>query len=149
MENLSDFFRNILIHRDKELITVEEEIDIIEKYYFLQKRRYESNFDLRIGLSEKIRSGLIAPLTLQLLVENAIKHNVISDDHQLVVDLSGEKGYIVVKNNRKEKNRVEPSVGLGLQNIKNRYAILTYEPVEIIKEETFFIVKIPVIYSEK
>lgn len=147
VEKLSDFFRDILVYREKDTITLREELVLIRNYYFLQQKRYGANLQLEIKISEAEEGLLVAPLTLQLLVENAIKHNVVSRDKPLLVQIFTEAGkFLVVSNNLQKKKMPETSTGIGLTNIKNRYAILTKEPVLITENATVFEVKIPLIY---
>ena len=88
----------------------------------------------------------VAPLTLQMLVENAIKHNVIATGRPLVIEISTtENGYIMVKNNIQKRTEEEPSAGLGLQNIKNRYKFLSDKEIEIIVSANYFSVAIPML----
>ncbi|MBK0402357.1 histidine kinase [Adhaeribacter sp. BT258] len=146
VEKLSDFFRNILVYREKDTITLAEELELVQHYYFLQQKRYGSNLALEIIVSANERELLIAPLTLQLLVENAIKHNVVSRSKPLTVQLFTEAGdYLVVRNTLQKKKMPEQSTGIGLANICKRYAILTRKPVQIIENAMVFEVKIPLI----
>ena len=89
----------------------------------------------------------IAPLTLQLLIENAVKHNVIARKKPLYIAIFVEQDYLVVKNNLQKKESREYSSQLGLKNIKSRYAFLTDRTMEILETKTEFIVKIPLIRS--
>ena len=146
VEKLSDFFRNILVYREKDTITLGEELELVQHYYFLQQKRYGSNLQLEVTVSEKERELLIAPLTLQLLVENAVKHNIVSRSKPLSVHIFTEAGdLLVVRNNLQKKKTPENSTGIGLTNIVKRYAILTRKPVQIIENELVFEVKIPLI----
>jgi LytS/YehU family sensor histidine kinase len=86
----------------------------------------------------------IAPLTLQLLVENAVKHNRMSVQEQLLVRIYRQDDWLVVENTIQARDQPEPSTGMGLQNIINRYALLTDRAVTVNREENLFVVKIPI-----
>ena len=149
VERLSEFFRNIVTFRDKNLISVAEELKLLDTYIFIQKKRYGNNLRLEINLDESTsKINCLAPLTLQLLAENAIKHNAISKESPLVITINSEKGKLQISNNINLKIAKEKSTGFGLQNIKSRYELLTNEKIEIIQEENRFIVKIPIINSK-
>ena len=88
----------------------------------------------------------VAPLGIQMMVENAIKHNIISDDMPLKIEIEIEDSFVIVRNNLQKKKTVNSGKGpLGLENIKKRYAFLTSIPVEIFESESEFIVKLPII----
>jgi ligand-binding sensor domain-containing protein len=144
---LSDFYRDILVNREKETIPLATELEMIGNYYFLQTKRYKDNFRLSIDVpADKLGLG-IPPLTLQLLVENAIKHNIISRDKPLEVKIFIEDDYLVVKNNLQRKLIHEPSTGLGLSNIMNRFRLLTRKPVKVEETPAGFCVSIPLLNS--
>ena len=146
VQKLSDFFRTILQLRDKSIISIQEELELIQTYSFLQMKRYGDNLVLNNKVSLEYMKKFVAPLTLQMLVENAIKHNVIATGRPLVIEISTtENGYIMVKNNIQKRTEEEPSAGLGLQNIKNRYKFLSDKEIEIIVSANYFSVAIPML----
>ena len=144
IKQLSDVYRYVLEHKDNELVKMGEEINFVEKYVFLQKIRFGENLKTEIDIPEK-KNRVVAPLSLQMLVENAIKHNIASSDKPLTIRVFCENGYIIVKNNLQRKSVVKDSGGIGLSNIRSRYKFLTDK--EPVVEETAdeFIVKIPLI----
>lgn len=146
-ETLSDFYRYIVMYRDKDLITLGEEIEVLKNYYYLQKKRFADGFTLNLDIPEENSDKYsMAPLVLQLLVENAIKHNIISSATPLQVDIYKERDdYIVVRNNINRKIQPEKGSGMGLQNIQNRYKYLSDKPIEFILSEKNFTAKIPLI----
>ncbi len=146
-EQLSDFFRNIVNYRDKEIIPLQEEIGLLRTYFFLQQKRYGSNLQLQIDIDpQKENAFNIPPLTLQLLLENAIKHNVVSRDNRLLVKLSlDDTGILAVENEKHKREIMQPGAGMGLQNISNRFHILTGRRVQVVNEQDRFIVKLPLI----
>lgn len=144
-EKLSDFFRNILEVKEQELIPMEEELEMMRNYFYIQHKRFGKNFSLEIELDETVKQSKIPPLTLQLLAENAIKHNIVSKNKPLVVKISNDEKYILVKNNLQKKKQTGPSTGIGLQNIKERYRLLTGKEVGIKENEDYFEVILPII----
>jgi len=146
VEQLSDFFRNIVTYRDKDLITLEEELELLHTYVYLQQKRYGDNLVLQIELDQQSKKTThLPPLTLQLLVENAIKHNAVSKESTLTVKISIENNMLVVRNNLNHKSFTEKSTGMGLQNIMNRYALLTEKKVTVEKTTNSFIVSLPIL----
>lgn len=148
VEHLSDLFRKIVTYRDKDVITLKEEIEIINDYFFIQKKRFGDNLQLKNFVSEKEHLYLIAPLTLQLLAENAVKHNAISSETPLIIEISIEEKCLLVKNNLNPKLSFEKGAGMGLQNIEKRYKLLSKEEVSIEKTDKFFVVKIPLLTTQ-
>jgi ligand-binding sensor domain-containing protein len=147
VEKLSDYFRNMIQHREKETIILGDEIEMVKTYYYLQKKRFGEHLKLEINLSEELlKNYKVPPLSLQLLIENAIKHNTVSKETPLIVELNQTgANEITVKNNINVKLNPEISTGIGLQNIINRYKILTHEKVLIYFDPKVFKVTIPLI----
>ena len=145
VEKLSVFFRNIVKYRDQQVVPLEEELNLVENYLFLQQKRYGSN--LKLSVSETIVKNkyCIPPLTLQLLIENAIKHNAIARDKPLNIKIYEENNFLVVENNINLKKNVEASTGFGLQNIVTRYRLLIKKEVRIEHKIDFFKVYLPLI----
>jgi ligand-binding sensor domain-containing protein len=147
VEQLSDFFRNIVNYRDKDIITLKEETDLLQTYYFLQQKRHGNNIELTNQLTDQQKKLYhIPPLTLQLLVENAIKHNTVSKESKLVIsmEISGDE-YLMVKNNINTRLSKQAGAGMGLQNIINRYNLLTSKKVLITDDGKYFIVSLPLL----
>ncbi len=144
IKQLSDVYRYVLEQKDNELVEIAEEINFVKKYVYLQKIRFGENLKIEIDVPAKT-NNVVAPLSLQMLVENAIKHNTTSSEKPLTIQVLRENGYIIVKNNLQRKSVVKDSGGIGLDNIRARYQHLT--DLEFLVEETAneFIVKIPVI----
>ncbi len=149
VEKLSEFFRNIVYYREVNLITVQEEIKLLDNYIFIQKKRYGDNLILEILIDENTgRNKYVPPLTLQLLAENAIKHNAVSKESKLKITISAKNDKMEISNNINPKIGKESSTGMGLQNIINRYELLTIEKIEIKKNANIFSVKIPLLTSK-
>jgi LytS/YehU family sensor histidine kinase len=132
-----------------DIIPLSEELKLIDTYYYLQKKRYDQNLQLEISVSEKTSLSFIPPMVLQMLVENALKHNVISAEKPLMVTISADEKYIIVANNLQPKKDKEPSTGIGIANIRNRYALLGFGDIQIEVSNNRFSVQLPLIYSEK
>jgi ligand-binding sensor domain-containing protein len=146
VEELSDFYRSIVNMREKDLIPLGDEIKIIEHYFFIQKKRFGDALNFTSDVTEGQKSSYsIPPLSLQLLAENAIKHNIVSKDKPVIFNVYLQSDQLIVKNNLHPKVNAEEGEGLGLQNIKNRFELMTGKEVAIEKTETHFIVTLPLI----
>jgi tetratricopeptide (TPR) repeat protein len=147
IDQLSRSYRYILEQKDQSLVTLRTELGFIESYAFLLKIRFENKFDLKIDLPEEILDKYkIAPLTLQLLIENAVKHNRMSVSEPLIVNINLEnKHVLVVKNKLQPRSTPTKSTGVGLQNIINRYALLTDKHVWAGETQDQFVIKIPLL----
>ena len=143
VEKLSDFYRSILQYREQQTIHLREELKIVKDYTFLLKKRYGDNLRMNIEI-ENLDHVHIVPLTLQMLVENAVKHNVISRHDPLTIRILREDtGYITICNNLQKKIVAEQSTGFGLESIVKRYGLLTDQEVLIRPERHEFKVSIP------
>ena len=148
LEQLSDVYRYVLVSKQKETVPLHEELAFVESYIYLNKARFRDNLIVKNELPASAMQQLVPPLSLQLLVENAIKHNIVSRDRPLTLRLSMDAhGYITVENNVQKKNILEKSTKTGLQNMINRYALLTEERVEVLQTTDVFSVKIPTLTS--
>ncbi|MCB0558551.1 MAG: histidine kinase [Lewinellaceae bacterium] len=147
VEKLSDFYRSILQYRETEVISLQEEIELVQNYAFLLKKRFGDNLSLTIANGDE--QAFLPPLTLQILVENAVKHNIISKARPLNIEIRAGDGYITVRNNLQKKIAMELSTGFGLQSIVNRYALLADRPIRIEEGEAYFSVSIPIIKNGK
>ncbi len=146
INQLSKVYRYVLQTRDKEVVSLSEELEELDAYVFLMKIRFGDSFIFNKKIEpDNIK---IAPLTLQMLIENALKHNEASNAHPLSIELSEEANFIVLKNNIQLKNNVLESTGFGLENISAQYSILSNKKVEITEDKHHFIVKIPKILNE-
>ena len=143
IKQLSDVYRYVLETREKELVPLSEELKFLDSYLYLQQIRFGKKLIVKIAAMPK-EAG-VAPLALQMLIENAIKHNVVSDDDPLSINLYAENGFLVVENNLQKKTTVEDesSSGLGLANICKRYEFLSNEKVRVLEDEHRFTVKLP------
>ncbi|MCW5910650.1 MAG: histidine kinase [Cyclobacteriaceae bacterium] len=146
IKQLSDVYRYVLDTRDKEVVPVQDEIKFLNSFLFLQQIRFGDKLRLDIKLNDV--TGYVAPLALQMLVENAIKHNVISEENPLTVKVYASDQYLAVENSLLQKTALpEESPGLGLDNIRKRYEFLTDKQVLIEETKEVFKVSLPIVKS--
>lgn len=146
LERFSDVYRYVLVSRSKNTVLLSEEIAFVDAYVYLNKIRFRENLQVEKQLSKGALARHITPLSLQMLIENAIKHNVASRENPLKITIREENGeYLVVENNISEKTILEKSTRVGLQNIINRYSLLTDKEVEITRDAEQFRVKVPLL----
>ena len=145
IKKLSDIYRYVLEQNDKELVSLQDEMKFVEDYIFLSRMRFGKAL---IFISDLPADNTIqiVPLGLQMLVENAIKHNIIADDMPLKIEIGIEGDFVVVRNNiQKKKTIISDKNPLGLDNLKKRYTYFSGLSVEVIESESEFIVKLPII----
>ncbi len=146
IKQLAKVYRYILEQRDQELVALKTEVEFIRAYTFLLQIRFENKFDVLIELTPGQQDQYrIAPLSLQLLVENAVKHNRMSVSEPLHIRIHCQEETLIVENPWLPRDQPESSTGLGLQNIVDRYALLTNRPVWYGHEAQSFVVKIPLL----
>ena len=146
---LSDFYRFTLESRKSDLIRLSEELKILEAFLFLLKARFEEGLEVDIELNDTLNTTRIPPFTLQLLVENAVKHNIVSMERPLRIRIYEENNMLVVENSLQLKRIPEASTGIGLDNINQRYQHLTGKEILIIPGEKYFTVKLPLLYEDR
>lgn len=146
IKQLSEVYRYVLEVRNKELVPLEEELKFVESYLFLQQIRFGDK--LKVNNKLEGVEGSIPPLALQILVENAIKHNVISEDDPLTISMFIQDNHVVVENNLQKKIRlIEGSTGIGLDNITKRYEFLSNRKIVVEETPVNFIVKLPLLVA--
>jgi hypothetical protein len=143
--SLSKVYRYVLEQKNKELITVEEELKFAKLYMSLIKMRFEDSIVFTVPETLSNPEAMVVPLSLQLLLENAVKHNQVTPAKKLHITIYEEGGDLVIKNNVQPKAVVKESSGVGLQNIRQRYFLLTDKPVRIGKSDREFKVAIPLL----
>lgn len=142
-EKLADFYRDILMIQDKEIITVEDEISLLKNYIYLQQKRFSHNLQLSLHIFDEHKMAGIPPLTLQLLAENALKHNGVDENNPLTIKIESAQSFLIVSNNINRQDQQVKSTGIGLKNIQRRVQMLTGQAVKIVKSEKEFNVIIP------
>jgi len=149
IEQLSYVYRYLLFNQDQKLIPLKDELDFLNAYIFLLKIRFQENLQVEVDVAENYRELYIAPSTLQILIENAIKHNVVSKRDPLTIRVFAENGVVpsrlVVSNNLNPKTMTENSSRLGLKNIQSRYSFLTGADTVKIERDNHFTVRVPLI----
>jgi len=143
--SLSKVYRYVLEQKNKDLISVEEELKFAKLYMSLIKMRFEDS--IVFSIPEKLTNpeAKVVPLSLQLLLENAVKHNMVTPSKKLYISIYEENGNLIIKNNLQPKQVVKSGTGVGLKNIQQRYNLLTDRTVSIIKNEKEFYVSIPLL----
>ncbi len=144
VDKLSFMYRYILQSSEKGLVTLAEELEFLNSYVYLIKIRYGSRFELKNDLNLDADTIKIPVLSLQLLVENAVKHNEISESNPLLVRVYNDGNYISIENELKPRTNLEESTGNGLLNLSKRYKILKGGDIKIYKNSNF-IVKLPIL----
>ncbi len=145
-EHLSDLYRNILTYHSEDLVIVSEELNILKDYIHIQQSRFGPALQVEIDIDESTaQEKKIVPLALQLLLENAMKHNVVSKKTPLHIRIFAKDNYLVITNNIQPKLSKEKGVGLGLKTIRKRYAIATDRPVSFKVEDNLYVVRIPLL----
>ena len=150
IQNFADVYRTLLRAKSDDLIPLEEELNFIESYMYLIRVRFENLIVYKANISQALKKRMVPPLTLQMLVENVIKHNGLNESQPLVIEiLDGADDYLIVRNTKRLKptNTSEES-GTGLDNIKQRYAHFTDLPVRILPTAEHFEVQIPLLKIE-
>jgi two-component system LytT family sensor kinase len=146
IRKLSEVYRYVLDQNDKELVSVAEEMEFMESYFFLLDIRFGENLVVDLSkLQDQCKKKMIPPMSLQLLVENAIKHNVVSESKKLTIEIfNTESSFLVVRNNMSPKKSLH-SKGIGLQNLRQRYQFLSDKQVVINQTEKVFEVYLPLL----
>jgi hypothetical protein len=144
VEELSDFYRTVLTYKEKDIIPLNEELEVVNNYVKLLRRRFGEAIQFQIDLAEP--KGYIIPLTLQILVENAAKHNTATLSRPLHIHITaGEEDTLIVRNNLQPKMSKEVSTGTGLSNLQSQYVFLTNREMEVAQDEQHFTVVIPLL----
>ena len=145
---LSKIYRYVLEQKDKELVSVKEELNFANTYMKLLKMRFENSIYFEIPEELSNEEAKVVPLSLQLLLENTIKHNIVSENKPLRIRIYESEGYLIVENNFQKKEVLSSRKGVGLQNIVNRYHEVTQRKVLIEQNEEIFRVKLPVLTKQ-
>lgn len=136
-------YRYILQSGDSDLVSVREELKFLESYTYLIQTRYRDRFSIDIKIEDDFLEREIPPLALQLLVENAVKHNEISESNPLNVQIYSKEGFIYVENHIQPRTTLAEGTGNGLQNLKKRFLLLRKQALTITTENNTFSVQLP------
>ncbi|MBL0180923.1 MAG: histidine kinase [Chitinophagaceae bacterium] len=146
IEEFSKVFRYILNNHDKELVNIRTEMDYIKPYIFLLKKRFAEGLDISVDIPQDRENFYIIPASIQMLIENAIKHNVVSRSRPLHIKVHANgNNTIVVTNNLQLRDSVDNSTKIGLNNIIKRYLLVSGRKVEVFKDENAFTVTLPLL----
>ena len=145
INKLSFLYRYILQSRSTDVVSIKEELKFLNSYIYLIKQRYRNRFEVQIDIDEEYYTRELPSLALQLLVENSVKHNEISEKRPLKVSIFEEDGFIVVKNKRQQRTNPEASTKTGLSNLNARFNLLLKRGIVIENNSEYFIVKLPMI----
>jgi sensor histidine kinase YesM len=148
VDKLSDMYRFLLESGNANLIPLKDELKFCKAYIHIQSERFGNNLKLNWNVPETITDCMIVPMSLQLLLENTIKHNIISKAKPLEVHIHIEGNCIVVTNKIQAKSTQLPSTKVGLKNIEKRYALITDTPVAIVNDGQLFSVSLPLLKSK-
>jgi len=145
IRRMADTFRYVLTNQKEKLVTLRQEVEFVKSYYYLMQVRYEDHLRMEVNLPKNILDTSLPPLTLQMLVENAVKHNQISKENPLLVYISAKDNtHIVVSSTKTIAMIPSASFKIGLENIKHRYQFFTEEKITV-KDDERFTVQLPVI----
>ncbi len=146
LNEFADLYRFVLQTTDKKLIPISEELAFADRYFKLIKHKYGSAYQLKIESLNN--NGFIVPLTLQLLIENAVQHNLGNENNPVFIKILTDKN-LSITNNLITKRKLKSSSGRALNNLKEQYKLLVDIPIEIKKSDNTFSVIIPIIYTSE
>lgn len=146
--SLSKVYRYVLEQKDKDLIPIEEELAFAKTYMNLLQMRFENSLTYEVIIDKIQPEAKVVPLSLQLLLENAVKHNIISERKPLNIKIYTDNDFLVIQNNYQKKSVLQDGQGVGIQNIINRYAIITDSKVTIEQNENTYTVKLPILTKQ-
>lgn len=145
VDQLAHVYRFILESGKTNLISIEKELEFAKAYVYIQKERFGENLKIRWNISDDQLTSMVVPMSLQLLLENAIKHNVVSKSKPLVVHVETNANHLIVSNKIQPKSTKTPSTKIGLKNIEKRYQLISDTSPTIAKTESDFIVSLPLL----
>ena len=145
LQQLSKVYRYVLQNKEKETVSVSTELAFIKNYMGLLKTRFGEAIEFSIDVNEDTKEKEIVPVTLQILIENAVKHNIASTANPLKISITENDLFLTVQNNINRKSSVESSNHQGMGNLRSLYQYLTSKPIEIIEHDKIYRVKIPLI----
>jgi hypothetical protein len=146
IQQMSDLFRYVLDSRDKELVPLKDELEFIRSFIFLLKTRFEDKLKIEIDLAAN-PDDYIVPMTLQLLIENAVKHNEVSEAFPLTIVVRKNGDTLEVENNLQLKKVNDESTKTGLKNITQQFAFFSEKPIKIITSDERYVVRVPILKS--
>jgi len=145
LQQMSKVYRYVLQNKEKSFVSLHTELEFIRNYVFLAETRFEGALKIKFDISKEALESAIVPVTLQVLIENAMKHNIIDKDKPLSVEVFSSGDYLVVSNNLQKRKTVETSNKQGLTNLESLYRFMTDRPVILETTEARFTVKVPLL----
>ena len=145
LQHMSKVYRYVLQNKDKNFVSLHTELDFVKNYVFLAETRFGGALRIKFEIGEVAHEQAIVPVTLQILIENAIKHNIVDQERPLHIDVFTSGDYLVISNNLQIRKTVETSNKLGLENLKSLYKFLTDRPLIVEELDDRFNVKVPLI----
>ncbi|MCB0521428.1 MAG: histidine kinase [Lewinellaceae bacterium] len=148
VDQLSWLLRATLLRSEDDFISIQHELEYLESYIFLQKERFGEKFKVDVQIPENWKKELIPSFSLQLLAENAIKHNVVSTNQPLLLDIYPNGEYLIIRNQIHKRRDATEGTGLGLLNLSVRFKLLKKRDIQINQDENYFTVKLPILKNE-
>lgn len=150
LDHFSDVYRYVLRTKNEELVPLETELEFIDSYLFMLKIRFMNQLQVNLRVSAAFRNYFLPPLSAQTLIENAMKHNKATDTEPLLIEIFTDAGgYLVVQNNFHPKKTEGYSAQTGLANLAKRYEYVSDQSPEVVKNDTHFVVKLPLLLFEE
>ena len=145
IKKLANIYRYLLKQEEYNTISLSKEVEFLNLYTDIMRERFLNGFEVEINLSAKVLSRQVVPCALQVLVENAFKHNTATPEHKLEIKIWSEMGKVIVQNNINHKQSHSLSNGFGLKNLQGQYSALSGESIEVVQDSEHFTVKIPLL----
>lgn len=145
VDQLSSLLRSTLQRSNEDFITIQQELEYLRSYIFLQEERFGEKLIVNIDIPSSWETKLIPSFSLQLLVENAIKHNIVSKKQPLLVEIYPDSGYLIIRNQIQKRRDEYPGTGTGLSNLSERFRLLKKREIQIFQDETYFMVRLPIL----
>ncbi len=149
IEEFSKVYRYILEKKDEVVVTLKEELDFVRSYIFLQEIRFGENLHVSVAVPGELMNSFLPPVSLQLLVENAIKHNVVAAEMPLYIEIYHENNMIAVKNNLQKRKEPVKSTGVGIKNLQAKYKIISQQAPEFFMTKKHYIAQLPLITEDQ
>jgi two-component system LytT family sensor kinase len=148
VNELANVYRYLLQYKEENTATIQKELTFIESYLYIIKTRLEQAIEIDIKVTDQVLRSMIPPLTLQILIENAVKHNIAATHKPLMINIYNiDDKELVIENNMQPKKTLADSTGIGLDNIVKRYALLFGKEITIEKTQDLFLVKLPIVFE--
>lgn len=148
VSSFSALYRKVLTSRERTIVPVQEELELVHHYLFLQRIRFGDSLRVKVDVPARALKGYLPPFTLQMLLENAIKHNVISAAHPLHITITVEGGHLIVRNDLLPRGTKEAGTGTGLENIRRRYIMLGADEPTFTVSDTYYTAAVPILSQE-